>query len=70
MCHPRYFFLLFPFSALFWWYFEFLNRFVQSWHYTGIEALGPVEYAIHSTLCFSTILPAVVSTVDFEDLLC
>ncbi len=62
---PRYFLLLFPFSALFWWYFEFLNRFVQNWYYAGIESFGPLEYALHSTLCFSTVLPAVVSTMKW-----
>ena len=60
----RHLFLLFPFSALFWWYFEFLNRFVQNWRYVGIDSFGAAEYAIHSTLCFSTVLPAVVSTME------
>jgi len=60
----HYLFLLFPFSALFWWYFEFLNRFVQNWRYVGIDSFGAAEYAIHSTLCFSTVLPAVVSTME------
>ncbi len=60
----RYLLLLFPLSALFWWYFEFLNRFVQNWRYVGIDSFGAAEYAIHSTLCFSTVLPAVVSTME------
>ena len=28
---PRDVLLLFPASALFWWYFEYVNRFVQNW---------------------------------------
>ncbi|MCG6975588.1 MAG: hypothetical protein LJE56_04175 [Acidiferrobacterales bacterium] len=55
---------LFITSALFWWYFEFLNRFVQNWHYIGIGTFTPGEYALFGTLSFSTVLPAVVSTRD------
>jgi hypothetical protein len=46
-------------SALFWWGFEWLNRFVRNWHYLGVEDFGPVAYALHASLCFSTVLPAV-----------
>lgn len=53
---------LFPMSALFWWFFEYLNRFVQNWYYVGIEALGPVEYVLWSSLAFATVLPAVYAT--------
>jgi hypothetical protein len=38
---PLGFVLLFPASAAFWWFFEYLNRFVQNWYYTGIEGMGP-----------------------------
>ncbi|RMG30289.1 MAG: hypothetical protein D6721_04195 [Gammaproteobacteria bacterium] len=60
-----YFLSLFPVSALFWWYFEFLNRFIENWHYVGIEAFGPFRYALHATLAFSTVLPAVISTREW-----
>lgn len=62
--HPRYFWSLFPVSALFWWYFEYLNRFVQNWYYSGIEEFTPLRYSIQATLAFSTVLPAVVSTME------
>jgi hypothetical protein len=62
---PRFFLALFPLSALFWWYFEYLNRFVQNWHYIGIETFGPLTYAIHATLAFATVLPAVLSTTEW-----
>jgi len=55
---------LFPLSAVFWWFFEFLNRFVQNWYYVGGEALGPWQYFWQATLPFSTVLPAVLSTRD------
>lgn len=60
---PRFFFCLFPASALFWWFFEYLNRFVQNWYYTG-AAFGPWEYFWYATLPFATVLPAVLSTQE------
>ena len=53
---------LFPLSAGFWWLFEYLNRFVQNWHYVGIEQFGPGEYAAWASLAFATVLPAVGAT--------
>jgi hypothetical protein len=58
---PGYFLLLFPISAAFWWFFEYLNRFVQNWHYVG-PAFSSQEYFWYATLPFSTVLPAVLST--------
>ena len=64
--HPStpYLLVLFPFSALFWWYFEYLNRFVQNWYSVGHETYTPLAYTVHATLAFSTVLPAVTSTMD------
>jgi hypothetical protein len=50
---------LFAASAAFWWVFEWLNRFVNNWHYLGAQGGGAAEYALHASLCFSTVLPAV-----------
>jgi hypothetical protein len=61
---PVFFFSLFPFSALFWWFFEYLNRFVQNWQYTGVE-FDPWTYFGCATLSFSTVLPAVLSTREW-----
>ncbi|WP_052881214.1 hypothetical protein [Kiritimatiella glycovorans] len=60
--HTGRYLLLFPASAVFWWYFEYLNRFVQNWHYVGVERFGAVEYTLFATLSFSTVLPAVTAT--------
>ena len=60
---PFRFFLLFPISALFWWLFEYLNRFVQNWHYLNATQ-NPWEYFLHASISFSTVLPAVLSTRD------
>jgi hypothetical protein len=60
----RYLLALFPASALFWWYFEYLNRFAQNWYYLGQELFTPLTYTLHATIAFSTVLPAVMSTAE------
>jgi hypothetical protein len=64
LSQPVHFGLLFPLSALFWWLFEFLNRFVQNWYYSGAE-FGPWEYFWYATLPFATVLPAVIGTREW-----
>lgn len=59
-----YFLTLFPISALFWWFFEYLNRFVQNWYYIGVQ-FPPWQYFLLATLSFSTVLPAVLATRDW-----
>jgi hypothetical protein len=61
---PGFFLALFPFSALFWWFFEYLNRFVQNWLYVGIH-FSPGAYFWFATLSFSTVLPAVLGTREW-----
>lgn len=61
---PGYFLMLFPASAAFWWFFEYLNRFVQNWHYVGAQ-FGPWAYFWYATLPFATVLPAVLSTREY-----
>ena len=61
---PRYFLSLFPLSAAFWWLFEYLNRFVQNWHYIGVGDLSSLEYVVRATIPFSTVLPAVMGTAE------
>ena len=60
----RYLLALFPLSAVFWWSFEYLNRFVQNWHYVGTEQFSMAGYILHATISFSTVLPGVISTTD------
>jgi hypothetical protein len=59
---PRMFLWLFPVSAVFWWSFEYLNRFVQNWYYVGGETFTSWEYVVQATVPFSTVIPAVLST--------
>jgi hypothetical protein len=61
---PFFFLLLFPISSAFWWFFEYLNRFVQNWYYIGPE-LSASEYFWYATLPFSTVLPAVLGLRDW-----
>ncbi len=59
---PKYLILLFLFSAIFWWYYEYLNQFVNNWYYTEPNYLNDLEYFLQATLPFSSVLPAVIST--------
>lgn len=59
---PMRFILLWPTSAIFWWFFEYLNRFVQNWYYVGVYDFSSFEYVFHASLAFATVLPAVLST--------
>ena len=58
---PRFFLCLFPASALFWWFFEYLNRYVQNWYYAGPE-FNAWQYFVFASLPFATVLPAVLGT--------
>jgi hypothetical protein len=61
---PLYFLLLFPISAVFWWLFEYLNRFVQNWYYVNVADTTARQYFWMATLPFSTVLPAVLGTYE------
>jgi hypothetical protein len=66
LTHETGFFLkLFPLSAVFWWFFEYLNRFVQNWWYILGTEFTPLQYFLSATLSFSTVLPAVLSTEEW-----
>lgn len=56
---------LFAASAGFWWLFEWLNRFVRNWHYLGIQDFNTLEYVALASVCFSTVLPAVVAVREW-----
>ena len=60
--HPGAYLATFPVSSLFWWFFEYLNRYVWNWYYLGVSQMGAGEYAFYATLCFSSVLPAVTAT--------
>jgi len=59
--HPVAYLASFPVSSLFWWFFEYLNRYVWNWYYVGVGELSAAEYVVYATLCFSSVLPAVAA---------
>jgi len=61
---PLQYLLSFPLSAVFWWIFEFLNRFTQNWHYLNVENFTPTFYLVLASLSFSTVLPSIWVTYD------
>ena len=56
---------LFLVSAPAWWLFELINVRTQNWLYLGEEAFTSLEYALLSTVSFSTVMPAVFGTAEF-----
>lgn len=61
---PLFFVSLFPASSLFWWFFEYLNRFVLNWYYVQVDMFSPAQYITYASVCFATVLPAVWSTAE------
>ena len=61
---PRDFVLLFVLSAPIWWIFEGLNNFVLNWHYIIPADYSVWQMIIESTICFSTVIPAVFETTE------
>jgi hypothetical protein len=57
--------LLFPVSATFWWFFEYLNRFVRSWCYSISDLHTFWDLLWYGFLPFSTVLPAVLCTREW-----
>lgn len=64
LAHRRRWLAWFPASAAAWWYFEFLNGFVQNWVYLGVEDFSTLRYVLGTTLAFTTVIPAVLTTAS------
>lgn len=56
--------LLFLLSAPAWWLFELINMRTRNWEYLGGEWLSQWEHFLVSSLCFSTVIPAVFETAE------
>ena len=63
--HPWAYAATFPASSLFWWFFEYLNRYVWNWYYLGVSDLGAAEYVFYATVCFASVLPGVCAVAAF-----
>ncbi len=48
-------------SAPIWWWFELVNTRVANWQYVFTPHYNDLEYAVLSTLAFSTVVPALVA---------
>ncbi len=48
-------------SVPIWWWFELVNARVANWHYVFTPHYSDIEYAVLSTLAFSTVVPALVA---------
>ncbi len=48
-------------SVPIWWWFELVNTRVENWHYVFTPHYSDIEYAVLSTLAFSTVVPALVA---------
>ncbi len=55
---------LFLLSIPGWWLFEFLNLYVQNWHYVLNRPVGDLEYAVRTSIDFSVVIPAVLATAE------
>jgi hypothetical protein len=55
---------LFLISIPLWWLFEIINWRTQNWEYLGREFFGNLEYALLSSLSFSTVVPAVLGSAE------
>lgn len=59
------FLLLFPLSAVFWWTFEHLNRFVENWVYLSIEQYSTLQYILLASFSYATVIPTVFVTREW-----
>ena len=59
--HPWAYAATFPASSLFWWFFEYLNRYVWNWYYLGVSEMSATAYTVYATICFASVLPAVTA---------
>ena len=56
---------LFPVSAAFWWFFEYLNRYVWNWFYINVLDVSPLTYIVTATVSFSTVLPGIMVVAEW-----
>lgn len=58
------FMLLFIASTPFWWIFEWMNGYLNNWHYHTPVAYSTTAYALLASIAFSTVVPAVLETAE------
>ena len=55
------FLFLFVVSIPLWWFFEWLNSYLQNWHYVFLYPISQLHYVVQASADFSTVIPAVLS---------
>jgi len=55
---------LFLISAPVWWLFELLNMRTLNWTYLGAEVFTPLQFAVLTTISFTTVIPAVFGSAE------
>lgn len=61
---PTAFVARFALSVPVWWLFELANVRLANWEYQGREHFSNLEFALYSSLSFSTVMPAVLGTTE------
>ncbi len=56
------FIFLFVASIPLWWFFEWVNSYLQNWRYVLQHPISPLHYAVRASIDFSTVVPAVLSS--------
>lgn len=55
------FLMLFVISIPMWWFFEYMNTFLENWHYLIPGQMSSVGLLLLKSISFSTVIPAVFS---------
>jgi hypothetical protein len=55
---------LFVISAPVWWIFEAINVRTHNWVYLGTQQFAPLQFALWTTLSFTTVVPAVFGSAE------
>ncbi len=58
------FLALFVMSAPVWWMFELFNWRVENWQYIGRGQFTTLQFGVLTTLCFATVVPAILTTAE------
>lgn len=62
--YKKFFFLSIA-SALFWWFYEWMNMYLKNWDYPQAKYYNGLEWGIIATLAFSSVLPLITLSVNF-----
>ena len=55
---------MFIIASPFWWFFEGVNHFTESWHYLGNEGRSTAYFILLSSWAFSIVVPAILETAE------